>query len=120
MTAARAITLVAEVSNDAHIAEAVAARSEESVLDDLHANRAQEILVGLRHETLGGGSIAGGGELGEVGFDGGDERPRGELVHGRGMIIFGGVVVVDWGVGRGKEAFGLRERSQAEELGGEI
>lgn len=88
MTATRAITLVAEVSDDAHVAEAVTASCEEGVLDDLHANRAQEILVRLRHERLsrarvagaGGdsGGIRGGGcgGLGEVGFDGGDERPR--------------------------------------------
>lgn len=92
MTATRAITLVTEVCGDAHVAEAVTASREESVLDDLHANRAQEILVGLRHERLrrrgvgGGGGIGGGGGFGVIGFYGGDERPRGELLHGLDWI----------------------------------
>lgn len=47
MGAARAIALVAEVSDDAHVAEAVPARRQERVPDRLHANRAEEILVHL-------------------------------------------------------------------------
>jgi len=78
VAAARAIALVAEVRDDAHVAEAVAARGEERVLDDLHANRTEEVLVRLRRggrERAAGGS--GGGAFGRFRFDdGGDERPR--------------------------------------------
>lgn len=102
VAAARAIALVAEVRDDAHVAEAVAARGEERVLDDLHANRTEEVLVRLRRggrERAAGGS--GGGAFGRFRFDdGGDERPRGELFHERGteggyLFFFycGGVVV---------------------------
>ena len=52
MAAARAIALVAEVSDDAHVAETVPARREERVLDDLHAYRAQKFLVQLRRRRL--------------------------------------------------------------------
>lgn len=58
MGAARAIALVAEVSDDAHVAEAVPTRRQECVLYRLHANRAEEILVHLRrsggHRRRGG------------------------------------------------------------------
>lgn len=108
VAAARAIALVAEVRDDAHVAEAVAARGEERVLDDLHANRAEEVLVRLRRggrERAAGGRGGGvggdGGAFGRFRFDdGGDERPRGELFHERGteggyLFFFycGGVVV---------------------------
>lgn len=84
VAAARAITLVAEVRDDAHVAEAVAARGEERVLDDLHANRTEEVLVRLRRggrERAAGGRGGGvggdGGAFGRFRFDdGGDERPR--------------------------------------------
>jgi len=68
VAAARAIVLVAEVSDDAHVTEAVAARGEERVLDDLHANRTEKVLIRLRRggrERLtgcgGGSSCVGGG-----------------------------------------------------------
>lgn len=84
VAAARAIALVAEVRDDAHVAEAVAARGEERVLDDLHANRTEEVLVRLRRggrERAAGGRGGGvggdGGAFGRFRFDdGGDERPR--------------------------------------------
>lgn len=43
VAAARAVALVAEVRDDAHVAEAVAAGGEEGVLDDAHADRAQQV-----------------------------------------------------------------------------
>lgn len=45
VAAARAVALVAEVRDDAHVAEAVAAGGEEGVLDDAHADRAQQVPV---------------------------------------------------------------------------
>lgn len=89
MAAARAIALVAKVSDDAHVAEAVAASREERVLDDLHANRTQKVLVRLRRRRRervaggcgGGAGVGGHGGLGRFRLDGGDERPRGELFH---------------------------------------
>lgn len=45
--AAGAVALVTEVGDDAHVAEAVPARSEERVLYRLHAYRAQQVLVQL-------------------------------------------------------------------------
>lgn len=59
LSAARAIALVAEMSDDAHIAETVAAGSEEGIPNDLHANRAEEVLIQLSR------SLADGVELGE-------------------------------------------------------
>ena len=47
MSTTRAIARVVKVRDDAHAAEAVAARREERVLDDLHANRARQVLVNL-------------------------------------------------------------------------
>jgi hypothetical protein len=44
--AAGAVALVAEVRDDAHVAEAVAAGGEEGVLDDGHADRAEEVPIG--------------------------------------------------------------------------
>lgn len=52
MTAAGAIILVPEVRDDAHVAEAVSAGGQERVLDDLHADWAEEVLIELR---AGGG-----------------------------------------------------------------
>lgn len=46
VAAAGAVALVAEVRDDAHVAEAVAAGGEEGVLDDGHADRAEEVPVG--------------------------------------------------------------------------
>lgn len=46
MAAAGAVALVAEVRDDAHVAEAVPAGGEEGVLDDGHADRAEEVPVG--------------------------------------------------------------------------
>lgn len=45
MRAAGAITLVLKMSDDTHVAKAMAAGSEEGVLDDLHANRAEDVLI---------------------------------------------------------------------------
>lgn len=42
---ARAVALVLEVGDDAHIAEAVAAGGEKSVLYQTHADRTQQVLV---------------------------------------------------------------------------
>lgn len=46
MPAAGAVALVAEMRDDAHVAEAVAACGEEGVLDDGHADRAEEVPIG--------------------------------------------------------------------------
>lgn len=46
VAAAGAVALVAEMRDDAHVAEAVAAGGEEGVLDDRHADRAEEVPVG--------------------------------------------------------------------------
>jgi hypothetical protein len=46
VSAAGAVALVVEVRDDAHVAEAVAAGGEEGVLDDRHADRAEEVPVG--------------------------------------------------------------------------
>lgn len=45
MGAARAVALVVEMSDDAHIAEAMAAGSEECIFDDLHTYRTQQLSV---------------------------------------------------------------------------
>lgn len=50
--AARAVTLVAEVGNDAHVAEAVTTCCEEGILYQLHANWTQQVLVHLRQSFL--------------------------------------------------------------------
>lgn len=81
MATARAIAFVSEVSDDAHVAEAVATSSEERILDDLHANWAKEVLVRLRHggrRTFTGGGAGGvqGNRFRRFGFNGGDERPH--------------------------------------------
>lgn len=77
---ARAIALVPEVSDDAHVAEAMAAGGEERVLDDLHANRAQEVLIRLRHRDRkrsvsgddSGGGFCDGERFRWLGSHGGD------------------------------------------------
>lgn len=48
MGAGRAIGLVAEVSGDAHVTEAVTARRQKRVLHRLHANRTQKVSFHLR------------------------------------------------------------------------
>ena len=45
MATARAIVLVTEVSGDAHVTKAVTTSCEEGIFYNLHANRAEEILV---------------------------------------------------------------------------
>lgn len=63
--AAGAVALVAEVGGYAHVAEAVSARGQESVLYGLHAYWANQVLVQLRRDPLaffsrmshGGGSL---------------------------------------------------------------
>lgn len=45
VSTAGAIALVVEVGDDAHVAEAVATGGEEGVLNQAHADRAQQILV---------------------------------------------------------------------------
>lgn len=45
MATARAIVLVTEVSGDAHVAKAVTTYCEEGIFYNLHANRAEEILL---------------------------------------------------------------------------
>lgn len=45
LRAAGAIALVLEVSDDTHVAETMTTRSEERILNDLHANRAEDVLI---------------------------------------------------------------------------
>lgn len=47
LSTARAITLVAKMSDDTHVTETVTAGSEERIPNDLHANWAEEVLVQL-------------------------------------------------------------------------
>lgn len=56
VSAARAITLDAEVSENADVAETVATSREEGVFDDLHAYRAHNVLVRLLRRRFGGGA----------------------------------------------------------------
>ena len=71
ISATRTIALVVEVGDDAHVAEAVAAGRQEGVLDDPHADGAEQILValglrlGLRlHRRRGPSSVGDRGPLG--------------------------------------------------------
>lgn len=43
--AARAITLVLQMSDDAHVAEAMTAGRQEGILDDAHTDRAKKVLI---------------------------------------------------------------------------
>lgn len=45
MTTARTIAFVTEMSDDTHVAEAMTTGCEKRVFDDLHANRAEEVLI---------------------------------------------------------------------------
>lgn len=63
LRAAGAITLVLEVSEDTHVAETMSTRSQERILYDLHANRAEDVFIRvllhlrLRRRRRGGGGI---------------------------------------------------------------
>lgn len=60
VSTARAIVLVTKVSDDTHVAEAMATRGQKRVLNHLHANRTKEVLVELRRDS---GSADGGRRL---------------------------------------------------------
>lgn len=92
MTAAGAIALIPEVSDDAHVAETMTARGEEGDVDDLHAYRAEEVLIqlGSTRSHFGDGRGGGVGNHGSI-----DRRSRHRHRRGRGRNRRG------WGSGSG-------------------
>lgn len=77
MRATRTIAFVVEVSDNAHVTKAMTTSREESVLDDLHANWAQHVLIRIFHDRIlihrlklqfGGGGFRRG-----FGFNGGNQ-----------------------------------------------
>lgn len=52
MRATRTITLILQMRHNTHIAKTMAARREEGILDNLHAYRAQNILIQILRPAL--------------------------------------------------------------------
>lgn len=50
--ATRTIILILQMRHDTHVAETVAARREEGVLDDLHAYRAQNVFLRIERPPI--------------------------------------------------------------------